>query len=158
MPRFGVFLGAVLGTALGVSGAYAACDPGVIDVRNENASARFTIEIADDPAEQAQGLMFVEELPQFSGMLFINEAPRRTAFWMKNTLIPLDMLFIDATGRVQTLHENATPLSEETIDGGEDILAVLEINGGLSKKLGIREGAEVRHPSFDAATAAWPCE
>ena len=138
--------------------AHAACAPDIVDIRSENTSARFTVEVADDPAEQARGLMFVEELPQFSGMLFVNEAPRPTAFWMKNTLIPLDMLFIDASGRVETLHENATPLSEESIFGGQAIFAVLEINGGLARKLGIGEGSELRHPAFDAATAAWPCE
>ena len=158
MPKIGKMMAAVFGAAIGVSAANAACDPGVVDIRGENTSARFTVEIADDPAEQAQGLMFVENLPQFSGMLFVNAAPRPTAFWMKNTLIPLDMLFIDIEGTVQHLHENATPLSEASIFGGDEIFAVLEINGGLSSKLGIGVGSELRHPAFDAATAAWPCE
>jgi len=135
-----------------------ACEVGEVNLRSDNTAVRFKIEVADSPEEQAQGLMFVESMPRFEGMLFVNEAPRRSAFWMKNTLIPLDMLFIDETGVVTVLHENAVPLSEETIDGGTGVKAVLEINGGLASTLGIGVGTEVQHPSFDQAKAAWPCE
>ena len=76
---------------------------------------------------------------------------------MKNTLIPLDMLFIDETGVVQVLHENAVPHSEKTIDGGRGVKAVLEINGGLAATLGLGVGAEVQHPAFDQELAVWPC-
>ncbi len=76
---------------------------------------------------------------------------------MKNTLIPLDMIFIDATGTVTRIHENAVPLDTTGIDGGTGVVAVLEVNGGLASALGITEGSEVRHPSFDSRAAAWPC-
>lgn len=130
----------------------------VIDLRSDTGKARFKIDIADDNAERAQGLMHVESMPRFEGMLFIYDAPLHAFFWMKNTLIPLDMLFINDRGVVTALHENARPLSEETIDGGQGVLAVLEINGGLARTLGLGVGTEVKHPAFDPDTAVWPCE
>ena len=102
--------------------------------------------------------MFREEMSRFSGMLFVYPKPQKVAFWMKNTLLPLDMIFLTFDGVVARIHENAEPLSETSIPGGSNILAVLEINGGLSQKLGIRTGAQMRHPAFDPETAAWPCE
>jgi uncharacterized membrane protein (UPF0127 family) len=75
---------------------------------------------------------------------------------MKNTLIPLDMIFADVTGRVTRVHSNATPGDTTPIDGGDDVAFVLEINGGLAARLGIGPGAELRHPAVGAA-AAWPC-
>ncbi len=90
-------------------------------------------------------------------MIFVYDRPQSVGFWMRNTLIPLDMLFADATGTVQRIHENAVPLSEETIPGGDNIQYVLEINGGLARQLGLTEGAQLRHPAIPAATAAWPC-
>lgn len=155
-PRF-EFLGLICGAVV-LGAAAQACNPDMIDIRTGNAKVRFAISVADDDKERAQGLMFVEQMDQFTGMLFVYEAPLRAQFWMKNTLIPLDMIFADETGTVVRIHENATPLSERTIDGGPDVLAVLEINGGLSRKLGLREGSEMRHPAFDQAKAAWGCD
>jgi uncharacterized membrane protein (UPF0127 family) len=101
--------------------------------------------------------MHRESLPRSSGMLFVYEEPGSPAFWMRNTLIPLDMLFIDAEGRVAHIHENAVPHDETPIPGGDGILMVLEINGGLARQLGVTEGSEMRHPALDPARAAWPC-
>ncbi len=112
----------------------------------------------DDPEERARGLMFVEDLAPMTGMLFIYDRPQPVSFWMRNTLIPLDMLFLDATGTVRRIHENAVPLDETPIPGGDDILAVLEINGGMSGRLGIEEGSVLRHPDLPQDQAAWPCE
>ena len=89
-------------------------------------------------------------------MLFVYPRPQFAAFWMKNTLIPLDMLFIDERGRAKAIHSNAIPGDETLIPGGNGVLAVLEINGGLAKALGIGVGAEMRHPIFGEA-AHWPC-
>ena len=135
-----------------------ACELDIVDLRSDTGKARFRVEIADDNAERAQGLMQVESMGRFNGMLFIYDEPIRATFWMKNTLIPLDMLFINSQGVVTSLHENATPLSETTIDGGEGVLAVLEINGGLAKSLGLGVGTEVRHPAFAELSPVWPCE
>lgn len=151
-------LGLAFWLAASGAGLAEVCAPDVVDLRGSWGSARFSVEIADDPQEHGVGLMNRESMPQFSGMLFVYSAPSTVSFWMKNTLIPLDMLFLDASGVVQRIHENAVPLDLTSIPGGDDILAVLEINGGLSAKLGISEGSELRHPAFGAAQAAWPCE
>ena len=76
---------------------------------------------------------------------------------MKNTLIPLDMIFASPEGRVARIHENAVPHDETLIPGGDGIQYVLEINGGLARRLGIGEGAELRHPAMDQGRALWRC-
>ena len=146
--------------ALMVPGAAvaAACSPDVVEIRGPAGQQRFTVDVADDGAERAQGLMFRESMPMSAGMLFVYEAPQRAAFWMKNTLIPLDMIFADATGRVVRVHSDAIPGDTTPIDGGEGIQYVLEINGGLAARMGIGAGAELRHPSIAQDRAAWPCD
>lgn len=134
------------------------CSPDRVDLRANGALVRFSVEIADDAAERAQGLMHRDSLPRFSGMLFLFDAPQPVGFWMKNTLIPLDMLFIDESGTVRSVHHKAQPGDLTSIRGGADTLAVLEINGGLARRLRLGPGAQLRHPAFDAAKAAWPCE
>ena len=126
-------------------------------LRWNGGAARFAIELADDPGERARGLMFREALPRGQGMLFVYPRPQPASFWMKNTLIPLDMLFFDARGRLVSLHENAVPGDETPIPGGDAVLMVLEINGGLARRLGIAPGAELQTPLLDPAQAAWPC-
>ncbi len=151
---------AALIAALALAGgsASAACTDTAVDIRGDWGSARFTVEVADEPAERAQGLMNRPSMPRSAGMLFLYERPQRATFWMRNTLIPLDMIFMDETGTVTRVHENAVPLDETTIDGGEGVLAVLEINGGLARAIGIAEGSELRHPGLDQSIAAWPCD
>lgn len=102
--------------------------------------------------------MFRESMPRFAGMLFFYDRPQRVSFWMKNTLIALDMLFVDESGTVQRLHHNAIPGDLTSINGGSGILAVLEINGGLSARLGITVGSELQHPGFEQEKAAYPCD
>ncbi len=141
------------------SGANAGtCSDTTIELRQNGVQAEFGIELAITPQEQAQGLMFRESMPQFNGMLFINERPRRVSFWMKNTLIPLDILFIDETGVVKTIKHSATPLDLTPIPGGDHIQYVLEINGGLANLLGLSEGAETRYIGYAQENAIWPCE
>lgn len=134
------------------------CSPTAVDLRGDWGQAHFNVEVADGAQEQARGLMFRQSLPTSSGMLFIYDSPRRARFWMKNTLIPLDMIFLDQTGQVLRIAENARPLDETPIDGGDGVLMILEINGGLAKGLGISVGSQLRHPEIDSATAVWPCE
>lgn len=126
-------------------------------LRGDWGQARFTVELADDDAERARGLMHRESLPQSAGMLFVYPAPRVAGFWMKNTLIPLDMLFLDSSGTVTHIHNEAIPHDETVIFGGDNILAVLEINGGLARAMGITVGSQMRHPAFAPDAAAWPC-
>ena len=141
-----------------ISGAaYAACSPDRVDLRGDWGQTRFTVEVADDAAERSVGLMHREKMATSAGMLFVYERPQRVSFWMRNTLIPLDMIFMDATGRVTRIHANAVPLDETGIEGGDAIQYVLEINGGLAERLGITEGSELRHPAI-APEPVWPCE
>lgn len=144
--------------AASASMAQESCDVNRVDVRWQGGKARFTVEVADDFDERAQGLMFRTEMARYSGMLFVYPEPSKVSFWMKNTLIPLDMIFLGQGGRVVKIHENATPQDLTPIPGGDNIFAVLEINGGMVRKLGIREGAEMRHPAFPLERAVWPCE
>ncbi len=148
---------AILALALGGQAAAQECAPDAVDLRDSDSTLRFRVEVADTEALRARGLMFREELPQFSGMLFVYPDAGPVAFWMENTPIPLDMLFFDASGRLTHVHENAVPFDRTAIPGGDDVLFVLEINGGLSRELGIELGAELRHPAVDPALAAWPC-
>ena len=136
--------------------ALADCNDMRVDIRGDWGAARFSVEVADDAAERAKGLMNRDSLPRSAGMLFAYDHPQLVAFWMKNTLIPLDMIFMDETGRVTHVHENAVPLDETTIPGGENVQFVLEINGGLSAALGIGVGSELRHPII-GDDAVWPC-
>jgi uncharacterized protein len=139
-----------------VSVAAAPCQTGQVNLRGDWGQVGFTIEVVDTDETRAQGLMFVESMSRFSGMLFVYNTPRPVRFWMKNTLIPLDMVFIDETGTVTRIHENAIPQDLTPIDGGNGVQAVLEINGGMAKTLGITVGSQVQHPSFGDA-AVWAC-
>ncbi|WP_245924578.1 DUF192 domain-containing protein [Aliiroseovarius pelagivivens] len=134
------------------------CHSNRISIRGDWGQAAFTVEVADDPRERAQGLMFREHMPTTHGMLFLFETPQQVGFWMKDTLIALDMIFIQPDGTVSRIHENAIPHDTTVIDGGPGVLAVLEVNGGLSARFGISEGSELQHPALDQALAAWPCD
>jgi uncharacterized protein len=139
------------------SAAFADCESDRVDLRGDWGQAGFTVDVADTNATRAQGLMNVPAMPMGRGMLFVYDAPQRATFWMKNTLIPLDMIFAAPDGTVTRVHENARPLDETTIDGGEGVQFVLEINGGLAGALGIGPGTELRHPAIAQADAVWPC-
>jgi uncharacterized membrane protein (UPF0127 family) len=157
---FGKSAGVILGLGLSLVAGLATaqdCRSDSVALKGAWGTARFSVEVADDPAEQAQGLMHRSSMPMAAGMYFVNERPRSTSFWMRNTLIPLDMLFIDAQGVVKHIHHNAVPLDETPIPGGDDILTVLEINGGLAARLGIEVGSFVRHPAHSSHAPVWPC-
>ena len=114
-------------------------------------AAMFTVEIADNEALRERGLMFRQRLPADHGMLFDFGAPRQTAMWMKNSYIPLDMLFIRADGSIAYIAENTVPNSLDVIGVREPVLAVLELAGGTAGKLGIRAGDKVYHRIFEPA-------
>lgn len=136
--------------------AQVACADDRVTISGDWGQARFAVQIADDAAERAQGLMFVRQMPTMSGMLFIYEFPQRAGFWMHNTMIPLDMLFADTTGRIVTVHQDAIPKDRTAIPGGDDIRFVLEINGGLAARLGIAPGDHMQHPAIGPDPVA-PC-
>ena len=133
------------------------CAEDTASIRGAFGTARFDIAVADTNQERAKGLMFVEQMATMQGMLFVYERPQRVSFWMRNTLIPLDMIFVDANGVIANIHSMAQPLDETPIFGGTDIQYVLEINGGLSDRLGLQVGDEMQHSSF-GSDAIWPCE
>ncbi len=137
--------------------AAATCQPQSVYLRGDWGQARFSVEVADTVPERAQGLMNRASMPMSAGMLFVYERAQSVSFWMKDTLIPLDLLFVDAFGTVKKVHHNAVPHDLTPIPGGDNILVVLEINGGLAKMMGITEGSQMQHPAFAADTAVWPC-
>ena len=133
------------------------CSDSVVDLRWDGGMSRFTVELADDPTERAQGLMFRESMGRYAGMLFAYPHEQSVSFWMQNTLIPLDMLFFDGRGVLQNVQHNARPLDPSSLFGGDNIQYVLEVNGGTVEKLGIKEGAEMRFPLL-GGEAVWACE
>jgi uncharacterized membrane protein (UPF0127 family) len=108
----------------------------------------YRVWVADTEARQRQGLMFVRDLPADQGMLFVHSPPRPSAFWMKNTYIPLDLLFVDARGKIMRIFPSATPLSLEPLGVDAPVRAVLELRGGEAARRGIRAGDRLRHPAF----------
>ena len=108
----------------------------------------FQVEMAVSPAQRSQGLMFRESLEENRGMLFDFGRPQRASMWMRNTYVPLDMLFIDAEGRITQIAANTQPLSDAVVASREPVRAVLELRGGVSAKLGIKPGDRVIHPMF----------
>jgi uncharacterized protein len=114
----------------------------------------FQIWIADTPARQQQGLMWIRNLPADRGMLFVHPESRELLMWMKNTFIPLDMLFIDDTGRIVHIAKRTTPQSEAIISSGKPAKAVLEIAGGEADRRGITIGNRVVHKTIGDQSAA----
>ncbi|MCP9483086.1 DUF192 domain-containing protein [Shimia sp. CNT1-13L.2] len=137
--------------------AETACRADRIELRGDFGLAAFRIEVAQTPDERARGLMFREYMAPGAGMLFVFERTGPVAFWMENTLIPLDMIFVDEAGTVSHIHHNAIPHDRTPIPGGDAVRYVLEINGGMARALGIDVGAELRHPAILQKAAVWPC-
>lgn len=111
---------------------------------------RFTVEVAARDTERARGLMFREHMAQDTGMLFIFEEEGERYFWMKNTPLPLDIIFISEAGRIVSIAADTTPFSEATIPSGKPARFVLELNAGATAELGIEAGDTVSSPSMDA--------
>ena len=157
LRRFGLALAAALALA-GSTTVFAQSGPiedlaafprGKLEIADgKKVKHTFEVWLADSPQRQAQGLMFVRALPDLRGMLFVHESPKPISMWMKNTYIPLDMVFIDGHGRIQQIVEHATPHSLDIIRSNEPALAVLEIAGGEAKRLGLRAGQRVTHPAL----------
>jgi uncharacterized membrane protein (UPF0127 family) len=110
----------------------------------------FSVEIADTEAAREKGLMFRKKLPEGQGMLFDFHQAQQVSFWMKNTYIPLDMIFIQGNGRILRIAENTEPLSTRLIPSGGPVRGVLEVIGGTARKLGIAPGDRVASPIFNA--------
>ena len=109
---------------------------------------RFDVEVALSMRQRARGLMFRESMADDAGMLFFYPAEQQIRMWMKNTLIPLDMLFVASDGRIVDVAADAVPLSETVIGSSGPARAVIELNGGTAARLGIKVGDRVLHPMF----------
>lgn len=119
-----------------------------LEAVTQQGRTRFFVEIADNDAERERGLMFRKDVPPDRGMLFDFKTPREVAFWMKNTLIPLDIIYIQADGTVLSIARNTTPLSEAPIPSGGPIVGVLELAGGRAAEIGLLPGDKIEHRIF----------
>jgi uncharacterized membrane protein (UPF0127 family) len=119
-----------------------------LEIASKTGVHTFAVEIADNDADRAKGLMYRKELPEGRGMLFDFHREQEVSFWMQNTYIPLDMVFIRADGRILRIAENTEPLSTRLIPSGGPVRAVLEVVGGTTRKLGIAPGDRVASPIF----------
>jgi hypothetical protein len=127
-------------------------DHATLTIDTAQGPRHFNIELALTPAQEEQGLMYRRALARDAGMLFdFGDTATRT-FWMKNTLIPLDMLFVGADGRIVDIHERAVPMSEDIVASRVPARAVLELNGGTVARLGIKPGDVVRYKGFGNAS------
>ncbi|KQB12788.1 hypothetical protein AP071_14545 [Rhodobacter capsulatus] len=141
-----VWAGAALGAECDRAGFAAARQgqgPAVLCIEGAKGPVRLSVEIADTEAERERGLMGRRDLPPGTGMIFVYPTPRRVAFWMHDTPLPLDMLFIDAAGRIESLKENARPYDDTPIWSAGPVLYVLEIAGGQATALGLSPGQRV---------------
>src|SRR5712691_8783174 len=133
---------------LGSAGRLSAVDLQPLEIVSKTGVHTFAVEVAVTPEEQAKGLMFRRELPEGQGMLFDFQREQPATFWMKNTYVSLDMIFIRADGRILRIAENTVPLSEALVPSGGPVRAVLEVIAGTAKKLGLAAGDRVAHPIF----------
>ena len=145
------FVGLAACAAEGAPGAQPPLPKSPLIVEAAGGPVRFTVELADEPQETQTGMMFRQSIGELEGMLFDMGRPRTAIFWMRNTIIPLDIIFIDADGRILNIAANATPLSEEPLPSNGPARGVLEIGGGRATELGIEAGDLVHHTIFGNA-------
>jgi uncharacterized protein len=121
-----------------------------VEIASKGGVHIFSVEVVDNDADRAKGLMYRKELPEGRGMLFDFHRDQEVSFWMQNTYIPLDMVFIRGDGRILRIEENTEPLSTRLIPSGGPVRAVLEVIGGTTRKLGIAPGDRVASPILNA--------
>lgn len=144
-----ITLGAILLFAtVGGAGGAVALPTAQISISTSSGPKDFLVEVASDPESQQRGLMFRRELAPNAGMLFDFHKATSLSFWMKNTILPLDMLFIRMDGTIATIASNTVPLSTAPISSPEPVRAVLEINAGRAGELGIHTGDRVHATIF----------
>jgi hypothetical protein len=120
-------------------------------ITGDGREQQIEVEVANEPREKQVGLMFRTHLPDEKGMLFPYKSPQEVTMWMRNTYIPLDMVFIRADGVVHRIEKRAEPMSERIIASEGPVTAVLELAGGAADRFGLKAGDRVRHPHFAAA-------
>ena len=136
--------GPVNGLQARAAGRLAVFDKGTVSIVSDDQSHKFRVDLALTHHQQMQGLMFRRNMPADAGMLFVYKQEAPVAMWMKNTYLPLDMLFIARGGMILKIAERTVPLSEATIASGRAVIAVLELNAGTASRLGIKPGDTVK--------------
>src|SRR5262245_55072368 len=149
MVRLGYLILFVLALSFPL-GAVPAAGEQTVEIASTSGVHIFSVEVVDNDADRAKGLMYRKELPEGRGMLFDFHRDQEVSFWMQNTYIPLDMIFIRGDGRILRIEENTEPLSTRMIPSRGPVRAVLEVIGGTSRKLGISPGDRVAAPIFKA--------
>lgn len=124
-----------------------------LSIATQRGVRSFRVEIADTPQTREIGMMWRTDVPRGTGMLFDFHTPQPVSFWMKNTMVPLDLIFIRQNGTIARITANAVPFSLSPLPSGEPIRAVLEIAGGEAARLGLAPGQRVTHRIFPAAPA-----
>lgn len=147
LPMFRTLFPALI-LCLMMVGARAAASLERLEIITSSGTHEFQVEIADTPGERSKGLMYRKSMPQNQGMLFDFHVEGPVMMWMKNTYIPLDMVFVSREGVVTRVAANTVPMSEEVISSGGPAYAVLELNAGVADKIGLKAGDEIRHPAF----------
>lgn len=157
-----LLLAAVLALPLGITGlllapaTFVCADPApeppgpteALTITTASGAHRFAVEVMRTDAQRELGLMYRRSLAPDHGMLFAFDTVQPVMMWMKNTYIPLDMIFMDKTGHVASIIANARPLSEQILSSGVPVYAVLEVNGGTAAKIGLKVGDSVENELF----------
>lgn len=125
---------------------------GTVVLETDTGEHSYDVEVVTTNSERALGLMFRRALPKTNGMLFVYEPPQGVTMWMRNTYIPLDMIFIDAEGRVHRIETNTEPFSTDIIPSGGAVAGVLELNAGEAEKIGLKRGDRVIYPGLTGGT------
>lgn len=147
---FALFASALF--VLPAAGQGVAFDRSALVIQSGSARHAFDVELALTPPQRQQGLMFRRKMAKDAGMLFdMGKREQRASMWMKNTFIPLDMLFIAGDGRIESIAERTVPQSLESVSSRGPVRGVLELNGGTVSRLGIKPGDLVEHPMFGTA-------
>lgn len=121
---------------------------GTLVLKTDSGPHSFNIEIATTNGERALGLMYRRELPEDAGMLFLYDPPQPITMWMRNTILPLDMIFISTDGKVHRIESHTEPFSTEVISSDGTVQGVLEVNAGAAAKIGLKAGDEVAFPGL----------
>lgn len=156
MGKRAVGLVLLLGLLAASPAADAACSPDRIEFQTEAGVVAFGVEVVDTPESRARGLMFRTEMAADRGMFFVFDRAAQRAFWMKDTPLPLDILFLNRRGVVCSIAVATTPYSLDQIPSRCAAQTVLEVNAGVAAATGVKVGAPARHPAIEAP--AWACD
>ncbi|MEP7455357.1 DUF192 domain-containing protein [Phyllobacterium sp. SB3] len=157
MSRLKLFLTAILFSLISAFPALAQenepmhlpVDPVLLTINTAKGDVPFSVEVADEEEERQRGLMFRTDLKDNSAMLFVFDRTRLVTMWMENTPSALDMLFLNESGRIAAIRQNAVPFSRDTISSGGPVRFVVEVKAGTAQRLGLRVGDKVRHPAIE---------